>query len=101
MENNHIESIYRDRYEFYTGERVDTVSCTYYISKGLKLYLPLTFAQLQSNNNTKFIDGRFDGIPLKIIWEHLDNSRVVGEAINIEKMKVNEQMKLPNYPIKD
>jgi len=62
----------------------DTLTRRYFIARDLKINDPVRFAKLQGNHNTKLLDGRFAGIPLKIITRKADGSEVAIEAIRIE-----------------
>ncbi len=76
----------------------DTLSCTYYIAKDLKILNPEIFADLQGNHSTKLIDGRFSGIALKIIQEYLNGDKMIIEAISVEKRDMQDLISLPPYP---
>lgn len=77
----------------------DTVSCTYYIAKDIKVLAPEIFAKLQGNHNSKIIDGRFSGIALKIIRENSKGTRTIIEATKVEKRSVQHSIKLPLYTL--
>jgi hypothetical protein len=70
--------------------RTDTLLTRYYISKSHKISNVKSFSVLQGNRNTKLIDGRFDGIPLKIEINRNDGSRTTILATHIETRNVDE-----------
>jgi hypothetical protein len=79
----------------------DTVSCTFYIARGLKAPNQKKFAELQGNNNSKIIDGRFSGITLKVIMGFSDGQKIVIEIQRIETRKMSDLVKLPPYAFKN
>jgi hypothetical protein len=83
------------------GDVSDTLSCTYYIAKDLKIKNPKNFAKLQGNRSTNLLDGRFDGVALKIIMEHTNREKLVMMATKVEKRNVQEVMVLPPYPFRN
>lgn len=78
----------------------DTLSCTYYNSKSLKVLKPEIFGMLQGNANSLILDGRYDGIPLKVIIKSQDGSTILIEGVEVTKMNVDEFVKLPDYTFK-
>jgi hypothetical protein len=85
----------------YGGTRADTVSCTYYNSKFYQVAFIKQFCYLQGNRNSYFLDGRYQGIPLKIIRKKGDGSEIILECEEVKEIDVSEFVKLPNYPIKN
>lgn len=85
-----IKYVYRMSYmnNYISTHSPDTLTCRYFIARDLKIANPVRFAKLQGNHNTKLLDGRFAGIPLKIITEKADGSSIVIEAIKIAKEEV-------------
>lgn len=78
--------------------KIDTLNCEYFISTELKLSKPEVFARLQGYRNTKLLDGRFEGIPLKIITTNSNGFRLVIEAVKIEERKIDDFVRIPeNY----
>lgn len=75
----------------------DTISCTYYNSKTLKIFQPSVFGSLQGNRNTLLIDGRYNGVPLKVILKRQHGSYIIIESEEIKEGQVTEFVKLPNY----
>lgn len=67
----------------------DTIRSTYYLAPSLTLSNPLKFAALQGNKNTVILDGRLSGIPLKIISEFPDGSKLITEAKQIRKSDID------------
>ena len=90
---------YVHRFESPNGITFDTLSCTYFNSKTLKMFQPEVFGFLQGNKNSLFLDGRYDCIPLKVILKRRDGSKIVIESELIEQMNVDALLKLPEYPI--
>ena len=78
---------------------IDTLGNTYYISKSMKIKNHERIPYL--TRSTKFIDGRFDGVPIKIISKSWYGSQFVIEAIKIDRMDVSKIVELPNYPIRN
>ena len=68
----------------------DTLNCTYFIAQELKIANADKFARLQGNHNTKLLDGRFAAIPLKVIMEMTDGSKIIIEATKVEARSVAE-----------
>ncbi|MBL7842553.1 MAG: hypothetical protein JNK44_01725 [Cyclobacteriaceae bacterium] len=79
--------------------KMDTLTCEYYISSKLELSKPEAFAKLQGYRNTKLLDGRFKGIPLKIITTNSNGNKLIVEAVKIKQIKV-DFMKIPDSYIK-
>ncbi len=77
----------------------DTLSCTYYIAKDLKVSNSEIFARLQGNHNSKFLDGRFSGIALKVIVKKSSGIKIIIEATKVEKKNVQDIIKFPDYPL--
>lgn len=78
--------------------KMDTLNCEYFISTKFKLNKPEVFARLQGYRNTKLLDGRFEGIPLKIITTNSNGFRLVIEAVKIEERKIDDFVRIPdNY----
>ena len=80
--------------------KIDTLNCEYFISTELKLCKPEVFARLQGYRNTKLLDGRFEGIPLKIITTNSNGFRLVVEAIKIDERKIDDFVRIPDSYIK-
>jgi hypothetical protein len=83
------------------GPVTDALSCTYYIAKDLKIKNPKRFAKLQENHSTSLLDGRFEGLALKIILEHTDGEKLVVMGTKIELKDVQDVMTLPPYPFQN
>ncbi len=79
------------------GRVYDTLSCTYYNSKEFKIPHLDIFGLLQGNKNTLFLDGRYDGVPLKVILKKNDGSIIMTESVEVKQMNVDKFVKLPNY----
>jgi len=92
---------YVNQFELPQGTVIDTLSCTYYNSKILKIFRPEIFGRLQGNKNTLILDGRYNGVPLKIILKRQDGSMIIIKSDEIKPMDVNEFVKLPNYDFKE
>lgn len=78
----------------------DTVSCTFYIARYLKAPNQKKFAELQGNNNSKIIDGRFSGVTLKVIMSFSDGQKIVIDIKSIELREISDLVKLPPYAFK-
>lgn len=78
---------------------VDTVTHTFYSSKEFKIFRPDLFAFLQSNKSSSFLDGRYEGVPLKMVMKKEDGSYFVTEATNIKELNVTEEMNLDSYTV--
>lgn len=76
-------------------ETKDTLQCTIYSSIDLKMARAKDFAHIEGNRNSILLDGRFEGIILKVIRERKDHSKTVIEAINIEWKEMSEGTMLP------
>jgi hypothetical protein len=81
--------------------RIDTLRCTYFISSEMKIFNPKKIAYLTANRSSKFIDGRFDGIPLRVVIERSTGRKFIIEAVKIEKQDFSLFVDLPKYPIKN
>jgi len=92
---------YVHKFEGPGGSVNDTLSCTYYVSKNLRVFHPEKLALLQGNINTKILDGRFKGIPLKIIIKRQNKSMLVIECVDLKIQNVDEVIKLPDLPFKN
>lgn len=90
---------YVHRYPGPYGEVSDTLTCTYYNSKTLTLTKPKTFALLQGNRNTLLLDGRYNGLPLKIVYIKNDGAVTQIQAEVIKPANVEEKVKLPDYKV--
>lgn len=81
-----------------TDKSIDTLSCTFYHSQRFDIPYKKQLAKLQGNRNTLFLDGRYQGLPLKVVLIRQDSSKIVIEAIDIKEMSVEEYVKIPGYP---
>lgn len=90
---------YVHRYQGPYGEVSDTLTCTYYNSKTLKLSNAKAFAVLQGNRNTLLLDGRYSGLPLKVVYSKNDGAITRIEADMIKRVNVDEKVKLPDYEV--
>ncbi|MCA4900619.1 MAG: hypothetical protein ACK514_13015 [Bacteroidota bacterium] len=79
--------------------KTDTLKCEYFISTKLRLKSPEKLAFITGNRSSKFIDGRFDGIPLKVVINNSSGFRIVIEAVKIDSTNVSKAVELPNFPI--
>lgn len=77
----------------------DTLSCTYYTSKQHKIFQPEVYGLIQGNRNSLVLDGRFKGIPLRVIIRRTDNSNMIIESSGLKETKVDDFIKLPSYPL--
>ncbi|MFM9837913.1 MAG: hypothetical protein ACKVOQ_06590 [Cyclobacteriaceae bacterium] len=68
----------------------DTLTTKYYVSKDYKIQNVKAFAILQGNRNTKLLDGRFEGVPLKIEIKRQDRSQTTILAVNVEVRSIDE-----------
>jgi len=75
----------------------DTVSCTYYNSVNSKVFNLKVFTALQENRNSLLLDGRYEGLPLKVIIKRQDNSQLVIECLEVKQMSIDDFVKLPTY----
>jgi len=75
----------------------DTLNTKYFISKHYKIINIKTFAILQGNRNTKLIDGRFEGVPLKIEIKRGDGSLTTILATKLESRNVDEFLDWPTF----
>lgn len=91
--------MYVHRYTGPFGETADTLNCTYYNSKALKISKPNVFALLQGNRNTLLLDGRYAGFPLKVVYSKSDGSVTSIESVLIKQIAVDQQVKLPDYEV--
>jgi hypothetical protein len=92
---------YIHSYNIVTGfgeeERLDTLTTRYYVSPDLVVPCIKEFAALQGNRNTKLLDGRFEGIPIKIMIERTNGSRTLIEAQNIVRKNVDEKFNFISF----
>jgi Domain of unknown function (DUF4412) len=75
----------------------DTLACMYYISQDLKINNPKTLAKLQGYRNTKLLDGRFEGITMKVIQKHTNGESLLMEVVKLEEANVEEKVKFSSY----
>lgn len=96
-EVNRIKYVHRYTGPF--GETADTLNCTYYNSKTMKISKPKVFALLQGNRNTLLLDGRYAGLPLKVVYSKSDGSLTSIESVLVKQTDVDAQVKLPDYEV--
>jgi Domain of unknown function (DUF4412) len=75
----------------------DTLACMYYIAQELKINKPKVLAKLQGHGNTKLLDGRFEGITMKVIQKHTNGESLLMEVVKLEKADVEEKIKFSSY----
>lgn len=89
---------YAREYDALLNLGIDTLRCRYYVSKDLKMPHRKEFALLNGNRNSLLLDGRFEGIVLKLVIERKNKSHLEMIATEIKKMPVDEFIRLPDYP---
>jgi len=77
---------------FGSENQSDTLITRFYIGKEFNSPCLKEFAALQGNRNTKLLDGRFEGIPLKIVIKRTNGSLTTIQAINVQKKNVEEYL---------
>ncbi len=85
----------------YGNQIIDTLSCTYHVSEVMKIPNLKIFAKLQGNKNSLFVDGRFQGLPLKVVLKRNNGSKIVLECIDVKEMNVDLFTKLLDYRIEN
>ena len=96
---NYLKYVYRFN-ESNLLNITDTLSCTYYNSQEFKVSQLDIFSRMQGNRNTYYLDGRYNGIPLKITLKRQDGSMMIIESTEVKQMSVDDFIKLPDYPIR-
>lgn len=78
-----------------------TVSRTYFIARDLKVMNSAILAGLQENRNTMLFDGRFNAVALKIIEVFPNGDTLIVNTTKVEERDVQEEIKLPSYPVRE
>jgi hypothetical protein len=91
---------YARDYDAILNLATDTLRCYYYVSKEWKMPHGREFALLNGNKNSLLLDGRFEGIVVKLLIERKNKSRLEVTATKIEKMDAEEFIRLPDYPVR-
>jgi hypothetical protein len=82
----------------FLASKSDTLTCIYYVPEDLRIPNLTHFAQLQGNNNSLLLDGRFETIPLKVEIIRSSGIKIIIQAEKIESKEVSEKFLLPlNY----
>lgn len=93
-----IRYVYRmEHMNMYLDNKPDTLSSTYYIARDMKMPNARKFAALQGNHNTLILDGRLDGVPLKVIMRRADGIVITIEATKVELRDGSQPWRLPDY----
>ena len=79
--------------------KTDTIKWVYFISLDLSMPHADLFALPQGNKNTKWMDGRFKAIPLKITSEHSNGEKLICTAVSVNPADERKNIKLPGYRI--
>jgi hypothetical protein len=95
-----IKYVYRmEHMKMYLDNKPDTLSSIYYVAKDMKIPNARKFAALQGNHNTLILDGRFSGVPLRVIMKRADGIVTTIEAMKVEPKEMSQQLRLPDYAI--